>query len=421
MKRNSTFAGFTLVELLVVIAIIGVLVGLLLPAVQAAREAARRMSCSNNLKQIGLGLHNYHAAYDTFPSCKFGSNGTQGPSGILQSNQGVLGFLVPILPFIEQQSLWEMVANSQVAYSPSGTVSFVWPAMGPNPSVFSHDGGISSASVPYTPWSTQVNTYRCPSDPGPKKLDNLGKTNYAACVGDVMIECENKTSEMDRGVFQCRAFKGVRDIFDGTSSSIAVGEITTNLGNMEVIGTFANPGTLSFGTDPIGSCLKNPTHINLARPGYYLNSAWIGDSLTASNGSSAPGRGDRWASGASASTLCNTVAPPNSPSCSANRANAADRRFGGGERAGVWSMTSRHQGGCHVCMADGAVRFITENIDTGSLTDTSVGPDGANRSAQVGPAVYPFPVGPFKVPGSESPYGAWGAAGTRNGSENKSL
>ncbi len=99
--------GFTLVELLVVIAIIGILVGLLLPAVQAAREAARRMSCSNNFKQIGLGLHNYHAAYDTFPK----QSGGTGNRGGGDSNRLFLSYLVPILPFVEQQPLWEQISN----------------------------------------------------------------------------------------------------------------------------------------------------------------------------------------------------------------------------------------------------------------------------------------------------------------------
>ena len=103
--------GFTLVKLLVVIAIIGVLVGLLLPAVQAAREAARRMSCSNNFKQIGLGMHNYHAAYQMFPSTWDGST----PNGY-RVNLNLVG----ILPFIEQQALWEQLSNP----SQQGTTNF---------------------------------------------------------------------------------------------------------------------------------------------------------------------------------------------------------------------------------------------------------------------------------------------------------
>ncbi len=113
--------GFTLVELLVVIAIIGVMVGLLLPAVQAAREAARRMSCGNNFKQIGLGLHNYHAAYDRFP---MGSGGTgTDASAATTTNQRRLSAFVALLPFVEQQALWEQISNPFVGtmtFSPMG-------------------------------------------------------------------------------------------------------------------------------------------------------------------------------------------------------------------------------------------------------------------------------------------------------------
>ncbi len=128
--------GFTLVELLVVIAIIGVMVGLLLPAVQAAREAARRMQCSNNMKQLGLGMHNYHAAYNTFAA---GMDGTLGNGR--RANQNLVG----ILPFVEQQALWEQISNPLAGVAP----------MGNNP---------GTDAPTYTPWATQISNYRCPSD-----------------------------------------------------------------------------------------------------------------------------------------------------------------------------------------------------------------------------------------------------------------
>ena len=107
--------GFTLVELLVVIAIIGVLVGLLLPAVQAAREAARRMSCSNNFKQIGLAIHNYHSAYKQLPTQGAGTGiGLNTPNWWQRGNdcsKECLSALVGLTPFMEQQALWEKISN----------------------------------------------------------------------------------------------------------------------------------------------------------------------------------------------------------------------------------------------------------------------------------------------------------------------
>ena len=113
-KRNR--AGFTLVELLVVIAIIGILVGLLLPAVQAAREAARRMSCSNNFRQVGIAIQNYHSAFKRLPMHGGGTGmdyqaGTTLAAYSPRTNQKSLSFLAGLMPFMEQQALWAQISN----------------------------------------------------------------------------------------------------------------------------------------------------------------------------------------------------------------------------------------------------------------------------------------------------------------------
>ena len=136
MLRYKGRIGFTLVELLVVIAIIGVLVGLLLPAVQAAREAARRMQCSNNLKQIGLAYHNYHSTFNSFPASWYIHLPV--PSYNIQSG------LVGLLPFMEQTALYAQYNN---AYSPTN-----------------EGGPISVANVAVI--ATPLPMFVCPSAPG---------------------------------------------------------------------------------------------------------------------------------------------------------------------------------------------------------------------------------------------------------------
>ncbi|MEL7336776.1 MAG: DUF1559 domain-containing protein, partial [Planctomycetota bacterium] len=186
--RTHSRGGFTLVELLVVIAIIGVLVGLLLPAVQAAREAARRMSCSNNVKQIGLAMHNYHSAYNRFPSLLTGAGGPEGacnpPANL--SNRWLTSYLVALTPFVEQQPLWEEIANPYNRDEDNdGTIDRSFPAMGPVPWRSTYD-----------PWVTEVGTFRCPSDPGIGGAA-LARTNYAGCVGD-------SVPNIHRGEYRCR-------------------------------------------------------------------------------------------------------------------------------------------------------------------------------------------------------------------------
>ncbi len=142
-RRGATPAGFTLVELLVVIAIIGVMVGLLLPAVQAAREAARRMQCSNNLKQVALGLHNYHSAFNQLPRQN-------------QPNRGHT-WAVGVMPFIEQPAVyeqydfnidWDAAGNRQIIQTNINT--YLCPST-PDNQMLANDGGFLSATTDYVP------------------------------------------------------------------------------------------------------------------------------------------------------------------------------------------------------------------------------------------------------------------------------
>ena len=374
---RSRRLGFTLVELLVVIAIIGVMVGLLLPAVQAAREAARRMSCGNNFKQIGLGIHNYHAAYDRMPK-----QGT-GPKAMNQTGNWWaestfqhehLSALVGLLPFIEQQALWEQVSNQFV----NGAVTF--PAYGYTPWKGINDN-IANARL-YTPWYTEISAFRCPSDPG-IGLPAGGRTNYAVCYGDAISKMENGIYTDDtqrvrdettfravsRGCFGPFAQYRFRDVLDGLANTICMGEINTSLGDNEI----------SSSTRIAGTVIDNPLAcrglISTTRPRFW-------------NGGANNDRGFCWAEVVPAYTQMNTILPPNSEVC----AVANNSAWGG-----TYSPSSRHQGGCHVLMADGAVKFVTDSIAAGNSGAGTVIAGGTGARA----------------PGSQSPYGLWGALGTR--------
>jgi prepilin-type N-terminal cleavage/methylation domain-containing protein/prepilin-type processing-associated H-X9-DG protein len=177
-RRNP---GFTLIELLVVIAIIAVLVGLLLPAVQKVREAANRMSCQNNLKQIGLAIHNYQSAYNAFPADEidFGPNGGinaatgiqwpyndpgVGADVIASNNDNVgVGLFVLLLPYIEQGNVYNMIDPTKSVFNPVNLP----PVTGGDP-VLTH-GGTNPA------YSTAIKTYLCPSSPAPPTI------NYYNC------------------------------------------------------------------------------------------------------------------------------------------------------------------------------------------------------------------------------------------------
>lgn len=404
--------AFTLVELLVVIAIIGVLVGLLLPAVQAAREAARRMSCSNNFKQIGLGIHNYHSAYKQLPKQKTGTLQAGGAGSLFgtsaDSNRGQLSYLVGLTPFIEGQALWEQIANPN-RFKADGTVRAAgpWAAMGP-----------SADKNDYGPWLTEIPTLRCPSDPG-VGLPSFGRTNYACCMGDspYKMNCgryntngyedsnrAQQTRAAQRGAYVPHDTMRFRDILDGLANTVIGGEIATDLGDRDVR---TNP-IIEAATAPIGaaenavgagavpSTCSGSSQIDPQRPQFWIAGATLVTSEGAENA-----RGYRWADGSPMCSAMNTLLPPNAATCLSEA--AADNIASAGARhsGGHLPPSSRHQGGCHVLMGDGAVKFITNSIEAGTQSQTPVILGGAGAAA----------------PGSKSPYGLWGALGTRAAKE----
>src|SRR3954454_12412682 len=166
LKRREGRRGFTLIELLVVIAIIAILIGLLLPAVQKIREAANRMKCSNNMKQLGLAAHNYNDTNGSLPPAVLVGRGIGWND---ENNTGPTGFVL-LLPFVEQDNLYRQVVGSIQNYQQFSP---------PNTTGGSNDQGWQAIR------STKIPTYICPSEPfsstlGNRSLGNYARSNYAA-------------------------------------------------------------------------------------------------------------------------------------------------------------------------------------------------------------------------------------------------
>lgn len=421
MKNSSARStGFTLVELLVVIAIIGILVGLLLPAVQAAREAARKMSCSNNFKNVALAVQNYNATHKSYPRYCAGTDGwgknksIGNEPGSIQSNRHnsqALSIRVGILPFIEQQPLWEVITNP---YDFNGDNIIDYPAMGPNPDI---GGGRDN----YEPWMTEIAIYRCPSDPGTGR-PAAGRTNYAECIGDSVLNVfvgpiayirtptnngsiggfEEITANMVttrkscRGIFVPRTSTGPADVLDGLSQTILMAEIKTDMGVGDK-STQRNM-TLDLDFDPAGNMLgpracKNAGHIDNVDVQFWCDGtncpAPVGAFANSMGSIDRYNRGMQWAWAIPFNSVVATITPPNSELCT-------DYTLEGG---GSLPASSYHSGGAHVAMADGAIVFITDSIDSGGL-DTN-----GNEL---------MPISEINRAGAKSPFGVWGALGSRS-------
>ena len=338
--------GLTIVELLVVIAIIGVLVGLLLPHTRGAREAARRMSCSNNFKHVGIALQNYHSANNHFPAAMSGTG--IGTTDLL-GNANRLSGMVALLPFLEQQALWEDISQ------PSQDAGTPYPAMGPAPWIGK-----------YRPWRTQVPSLRCAS--AASETTGFGLTNYAFSIGDTARQVHD--GETIRGMFVCRQVTRGMDVLDGLAHTIAMAEVA-NRNQSIVYGQVAINQPRNILDDPLR-----------CRQTVATDSAWkyATDVLLSDHG-----RGGRWADGAATYGLVNTVLPPNSPSCAVIGGEATD---------GLYSSSSFHGGGSHVLMGSGAVVFVTDSIESGDQHQATISKDQ------------------LEAGNIASPHGLWGALGT---------
>jgi prepilin-type N-terminal cleavage/methylation domain-containing protein/prepilin-type processing-associated H-X9-DG protein len=360
MRSKLLRQGFTLVELLVVIAIIGILIALLLPAVQSARESARRTNCHNNLKQLGLALHNYEDSYKVFPPQKGGTD-CPWPSTPHCNYSRRSGFVF-LTPYLEHPEIWENVESG-------GGV--------PN-----QQPGGGTPWDRWTHWDAVLPSLLCPSDPKsvtdkPYSSAPQGQNNYAFCIGDKVRDNLWGNSN-HRGMFTFRISVPLRDCLDGTSNTIAMSERAR-----ASFGPRAPEGVLK-----ITGTAMNVTTID-ANPGQCLTRAQ-GAFFSPSAGQVKGRMGQIWTDGQTEIVAFNTVLPPNSPSCTNDANPNAD------SPSTALAASSYHPGGVNVLMVDGSVRFINQSIGTGNL---------GVRAPTSGP----------------SPYGVWGALGTRKGAETVNL
>lgn len=310
MKQLSRRRGFTLIELLVVIAIIAILVALLLPAVQQAREAARRSSCKNNLKQIGLAMHNYHDVNKVFPP---GYVDLRGGGGGVVDNEGHWAWSAFLLPYVEQSSIYDQLQVGDVRAS-------------------------EAMAATQQTMQTPLSVFRCPSDGGAPKVHDTGpapgyaisKTpgggnfglpvcNYVVSNNTTNVRINpNKGAGTDGtggavGAFFRDSSTNFADILDGSSNTFLAGERAYKLN-----GQLMKAGTLYAVRDANGS------------------------------GPSAQDNQTAWNQGLM--TIAGHVRNGINPILTtANSSRNGD-------------FSSRHDGGAHFVMGDGSVRFVSENI-----------------------------------------------------------
>jgi prepilin-type processing-associated H-X9-DG protein len=300
----------------VVIAIIAVLIALLLPAVQAAREAARRMQCSNNLKQIGLGLHNYHSAWNSFPV------------GFLYAYHGVLpnsspsqyrwSVLAQMAPHLEQANVFNALNfDFPIAHQPTGSGALFWPYFPANA----------------TAMATQVSLFLCPSDGAPPPAVGTGPTNYAFCSGDGSNGGDATNAD---GAFILGYAQSVASLTDGSSQTVAASEQLLGIaGPYSQPSPVPVPSPINRAMARLASAPLTDAACALASDGWLLN------------------RGSSWWDGNYQNALYNHYMIPNAgrPDCIVYH------------NPGWKAARSNHPGGVDVLYCDGHVVFAKDSIN----------------------------------------------------------
>ncbi|MDR2441356.1 MAG: DUF1559 domain-containing protein [Planctomycetaceae bacterium] len=397
MKKQSLYNlnknGFTLVELLVVIAIISVLIALLLPAVQAAREAARRSQCVNNLKQLSLAIHNFHDTNTFLPAAGYSKHFMAAPNESegktpLDNTIAIrreISYLAQILPYIEQQFVYERaLEDAQIGLGDADGNSRA--PRGPS------SGNYTISGTKYlTPWTTKIGTFLCPSSRNRTIAeDQPGLTSYHCNRGDLWVYWDWYTVARSPFVMHASGIMfGFEGIPDGLSNTVFLSEmcIGDNKVSQFIRGGIGNPATNSDNNkmSPVSVCMDirgsdgefNTTAKKTATIGRYWGSV-------------------SW----NRATLFFTILPPNSPSCG----------YQDNDEAKVLTTPSSfHAGGVNVALGDASVRFFSETIHTTNLSYTITnGVDGfptggtGDLKNYTGPAIY----------------GVWSQLGTRAGGEN---
>ena len=334
--------GFTLIELLVVIAIIAILIALLLPAVQAAREAARRSQCTNNLKQIGIAVHNYVSGFQVLP---FGKGLCYGPqAGCTNTYPGSATYArwsvhSQLLLFIEQGNLYNAINFNIPPETPgmAGDVAFM-------PAYQNNNRENATASL------AQVAAFLCPSDGSANLLaqwpggnNYLGNLQSWACDLSENYPSTVSPNEQQQGIFYYQSSVKLASITDGLSNTAFFSE--------KIRGTDANdPDARSDSLVMSGAISPVPTGVDATYQGCQAMNPSTSLRLTRRQGMS-------WVMGEMCCTAYNHVGPPNGKTCA-----------GTGYPGTMANMpmqvppSSRHPGGVNALMGDGTVRFVKSSI-----------------------------------------------------------